>query len=85
MTKDKSGCFLTAEDYKTMREYDPALPPLSGRILGLFKLYEPRWTLRDIASRSRASRATIRKRIGELIRAGLLRKHGKGKSTWYSL
>ena len=66
-------------------EYDPALPPLSGIILGLFRPWDPRWTLRAIVSRTRRSRSTIKKRIGELLRAGLLRKHGKGKATWYTL
>lgn len=85
MSKSNYSHFPTAEDYKTMPQYDPALPPLSGRILGLFKPSQPRQTLRDITLHTRASRSTLKKYIGDLIRSGHLRKRGKGRATWYTL
>ena len=85
MSRNDSSHFPAREELRNMPKYNPDLPPLAGHILGLFATTEPRQTLRSIAARSRASRSTIRKRINELIRAGHLRKHGKGKATWYTL
>jgi predicted HTH transcriptional regulator len=86
MVKNCDDSHFPAENQLTqMPQYNPNLPPLSGLILSMFNTYNPRQTLRNIATRSRASRSTIRKHIRQLIHAGLLRKHGKGKGTWYTM
>ncbi len=79
---DKDG-FLVNDPAEP--EYDPALPPLSGEILGLFTPFHPRQAMTDILDRTRASRSTVKRRLRQLIRAGLLQRRGKGRETWYTL
>jgi predicted HTH transcriptional regulator len=44
-----------------------------------------RVTTGEILLVTQAKRATIKKRLEELVSSGLLQQHGKGKGTWYSL
>jgi predicted HTH transcriptional regulator len=85
MKNDDSGCFRTAEDFKTMHQYNPHLPPLSGQILSLIKPYDPRLTVDEIVLRTKAKRTTVQLRLREMVKAGIMRRHGKGKGTWYTL
>ncbi|MCG8320750.1 MAG: Fic family protein [Cytophagales bacterium] len=61
-----------------------ALPALSETILKLFG-HHRRLSTGEIERQTGESRATIKKRLGELVQAGYLVRHGKGRSTWYSL
>ena len=61
-----------------------ALPQLSADILELAR-ENGRITTGEILLATQANRATIRKRLEELVRSGLLQQNGVGKGTWYSL
>ncbi len=61
-----------------------SLPELSVEILELAKQHG-RITTREIEKYTQASRSTIKARINELIEMKTLMRHGKGRSTWYSL
>jgi len=81
----ESDIFITAEQASKDPCYNPDLPPLSGYLLTLFDPGMPRRTLKELVYFSRKHPNTVKKHVGELVRAGILRKHGKGKATWYTL
>jgi Fic family protein len=60
------------------------LPRLSEDILVIAKEHG-RITISDIESITKGNRNTIKVRLRELVVDGFLEKHGKGKSTWYTL
>jgi Fic family protein len=64
--------------------FKTSLPELSVQILELAKAYG-RITTREIEKYTGASRSTIKARLNELIQQQQLHRHGKGRSTWYSL
>jgi Fic family protein len=66
------------------RHFLQALPQLSVDILELAR-ENGRITTGEILLATQANRATIRKRLEELVRSKLLQQHGQGKGTWYSL
>jgi Fic family protein len=66
------------------RHFLQALPQLSMDILELAQ-ENGRITTGEILLATQANRATIRKRLEELVRSKLLQQHGQGKGTWYSL
>ena len=66
------------------RYFLEAMPPLSADILELAKEMG-RITTSEVVMATKANRATVRKRLEELVRSQLLEQHGKGKGTWYSL
>jgi predicted HTH transcriptional regulator len=85
MKNDDSGCFLTDEDFRTLPQYNPEIPPLAGQILGLLSRAAPRLTTDYIVLRTRAPRSTIKLYLRKLVKNGFLRRHGRGKGTWYTL
>lgn len=66
------------------RYFLEAMPALSADILELAKEMG-RITTSEVVMATKANRATVRKRLEELVRSQLLVQHGKGKGTWYSL
>lgn len=60
------------------------LPALSGKIMKLFKEHK-RLQMNEIEKMTKGKRATLKLRLGELVDAGYLKRHGKARSTWYSL
>ena len=66
------------------RYFLEAMPALSADILELAKEMG-RVTTNEIVMATKAKRATVRRRLEELVRSQLIRQHGKGKGTWYSL
>lgn len=66
------------------RYFLEAIPPLSADILALTKEVG-RITTSEVVMATKSNRATVRKRLEELVRSQLLEQHGKGKGTWYSL
>lgn len=66
------------------RYFLEAMPALSADILELAK-ETGRITTSEVVMATKANRATVRKRLEELVRSQLLQQHGKGKGTWYSL
>lgn len=61
-----------------------ALPALSMAIIELASEHG-QIQISDIVRISGAPRATVKKRLGELLQSGHLRRSGKGRSTFYSL
>lgn len=66
------------------RHFLQALPQLAADILELAR-ENGRITTAEIVMATHANRATVRKRLEELVRSNLLQQHGTGKGTWYSL
>ena len=64
--------------------FQSSLPELSVEILKLAKEHG-RITTREIEKYLGASRSTIKARINDLIQQKKLSRHGKGRSTWYSI
>ncbi len=60
------------------------LPTLSAKIMRLFEEHN-RLQMKQIIKLTNGRRATIKLRIGEMLEAGYLRRHGSARSTWYSL
>lgn len=60
------------------------MPALSAKILALFE-QQARLQMKEIIKLTGGRRATIKLRLGELVEAGLLRRHGQARATWYSL
>ncbi|MCB1563532.1 MAG: Fic family protein [Alphaproteobacteria bacterium] len=60
------------------------MPALSAKILALFEK-QARLQMKEIMKLTGGRRATIKLRLGELVEAGLLRRHGQARATWYSL
>ncbi len=70
-------CIIEAHDILS-------LSPLAAEILHQLKFWKRR-TVTDLVHRTQESPSTIRQRLRELVRDGYARRHGKGKSTWYTL
>ena len=66
------------------RHFLQAMPQLSADILELVR-ENGRITTAEIVMATQANRATVRKRLEELVRSKLLQQHGVGKGTWYAL
>jgi len=60
------------------------LPTLSARILRLFDNHD-RLQMKQIITMTNGRRATIKLRLSEMLDEGYVRRHGSGRSTWYSL
>ena len=62
----------------------PDMSALSMKIMALFKTHQ-RLQMKEIIKLTNGRRATIKLRLGELLEAGYLNRHGQGRGTWYSL
>lgn len=60
------------------------LPPLSSKIMKLFEKQKS-WTMREMIKATKAKRSTLKLRLGELVKAGYLKRHGQGAGVRYSL
>ncbi len=81
LKRQKDRLAVKLEREKIMQS---SLPELSVKILELAKEHG-RITTGAIERYTQASRSTIKARIKELIDMKKLIRHGKGRSTWYSL
>ncbi|MDJ0633289.1 MAG: DUF977 family protein [Xenococcaceae cyanobacterium MO_188.B29] len=81
LKRQKDRLAVKLEREKIMQSY---LPELSVQILELAKEHG-RITTGDIVRYTQASRSTIKARVNELLEMKKLIRHGKGRSTWYSL
>jgi hypothetical protein len=77
-----------SEQPEPPRAYDDlALSPVAAGILWRLER-EKRQTIADLVGGyglRHWCRNTIKYHLRELLRAGLARKHGRGKATWYTL
>lgn len=60
------------------------LPLLSIKIIELLKQHD-RLTIAQVVEFSGANQNTLKVRLGELVKARLIHRHGKARATWYSL
>ncbi len=81
LKRQKDRLVVKLEREQIMQSY---LPELSVQILELAKEHG-RISTGDIIRYTQASRSTIKARVNELIEMKKLIRHGKGRSTWYSL
>lgn len=64
---------------------DLTLPPLAADMLQRLEIHK-RQTITDLAEYlDPTSRSTIKDHLRKLIAAGYVRRHGRGKATWYTL
>jgi len=63
---------------------DSELPQLSVTILELLRKHN-RLSISEIVKHSGANQNTLKVGLRELVKAGRVRRHGKGRATWYSL
>ncbi|MBV1883701.1 MAG: DUF977 family protein [Pseudomonadales bacterium] len=89
LKKQKTNLSIQLDKEKLDKEQPPTnsdsdLPTLSVQILKLFNKHD-RLTIADIVELSGANQNTIKVRLRELVNAGRLQRHGKGRATWYRL
>lgn len=66
------------------RYFLQAMPQLAADILELTRTNE-RMTTGEIMLATQAKRATVKRRLQELVNSNLLQQHGRGKGTFYTL
>lgn len=71
-------------DQEVERENEESLPELSRQILRALGEHD-RLTIVQLAAVTGGNRNTLKIRLRELTRSGLIRRHGKARATWYSL
>lgn len=62
----------------------PALPPVSVEIIRWLRKYES-MNIRSFRREMYASRRTLGLHLRKLVDLGLVKRHGRGKATWYTL
>ncbi len=65
------------------RKEKPELPPLSRQVLELLSGHDG-LGITDLADMTGANQNTLKVRLRELVDAGLVKRHGKARATWYS-
>lgn len=82
LKKQKANLAVKIE--KRQGQIDTALPTLSLETLKLLKENE-RLTIAEIVKHTGANQNTLKVRLRELVNDGRVKRHGKGRATWYSL
>lgn len=62
---------------------ESALTELSVQVLDLIRKHE-RQTIAQLAEATGANKNTLKVRLRELVNAGIIRRHGKARGTWYT-
>lgn len=81
LQKQKRNLETKVEREKVMRS---ALPELAIAILDLAAEHG-QFSVADVIRVTKAPRATVKKRLTELMQAGHLKRGGQGRSTWYAI
>ena len=84
LKKQKDRLAWRLENETVAPEDEAELPELSVRVLTLLARYGRR-TSAELAVDTEANPNTLKLRLRELVDAGRVRRHGKGRATWYSL
>lgn len=82
LKKQKSNLAMKVEQEKTAS--DSSLPLLSTQVLKLLAEHE-RLTIAQMVKYTGGNQNTLKVRLRELVNDGLIQRHGKARSTWYSL
>ena len=83
LKKQKDRLAWRLEQESATLEDEAELPELSVRVLALLDRHERR-TSAELADDTGANPNTLKLRLRELVAAGRVRRHGKGRATWYS-
>ena len=83
LKKQKSNLAIKLDKEQPRTNNDTDLPALSVQILELFSKND-RLTIAEIVKLTGANKNTLKVRLRELVDAGRLQQHGKGRATWYS-
>lgn len=75
--------FRSRDEEESEKLLYATLPQLSADILRLVEQKE-RITIAEIIDATSASRSTVKKYLGTLVDQKYLRRHGKGRMTWYT-
>lgn len=81
LKKQKSN--LEAKVVQEKRGNDADLPTLSVKVLQLLEKHD-RLTIAQMVDLIDANQNTLKVRLRELVNAGRIQRHGKGRATWYS-
>jgi Fic family protein len=73
-----------AQKLERERVLSQSLPPLSLSVISLLREHE-RLTGAELERLTGANRNTLKVRLRELVEYRHIRRHGKGKATWYTL
>ncbi len=74
---------LEAKVAQEKQESDADLPTLSVTVLQLLQKHK-RLTIAQMVDLAAANQNTLKVRLRELVNAGRIERHGKGRATWYS-
>jgi Fic family protein len=84
LKKQKDTLAGRLDKERAIANSEAALPELAVQILRALQAQQ-RLTNAQLAVLTGANRNTLKKRLGELVDAGRIRRYGKARATWYSL
>jgi Fic family protein len=84
LKKQKDTLAARLDKERAIANSEAALPELAVQILRALQARQ-RLTNSQLAVLTGANRNTLKKRLGELVNAGRIRRYGKARATWYSL
>jgi len=83
LKKQKNNLAAMVEKEKGKERGNTDLSQLSMQILDLFKQHE-QLTNAEIVGLTGVKQSTVKVRLRELVETDRIRRHGKGRATWYS-
>lgn len=83
LKKQKSNLSVKLEKEQPQTNDDADLPTLSIQVLELFSKND-RLTIAEMVELTGANQNTLKVRLRELVNAGRIQRHGKGRATWYT-
>lgn len=84
LKKQKDELLRRLDREKDKQEDNTELPELSLIIIDLINRHQ-RQSIAQIVEHTKANQNTIKVRLRELVQSGRIKRHGKGRATWYSL
>ncbi|MDF1832539.1 MAG: Fic family protein [Porticoccaceae bacterium] len=82
LKKQKSNLSVKLEKEQPQTNDDADLPTLSIQVLELFSKSD-RLTIAEMVELTGANQNTLKVRLRELVNAGRIQRHGRGRATWY--
>ncbi|GJL94922.1 MAG: cell division protein Fic [Hyphococcus sp.] len=83
LKKQKDNLARRLENESASASDENDLPELSVQVLALLREHK-RQTIAQLADATGANRNTLKVRLRELVDAGIIKRHGKARATWYS-
>ena len=82
LKKQKRDLSAKLENERSQANDDADLPTLSVQVLGLFSKND-RLSIAEMVELTGANQNTLKVRLRELVKAGRIHRHGRGRATWY--